>query len=58
MMKGRKEGPLPHELRDRPVPPVKGVVTDQTDVVLRPDGLMGPAPMANLEDTIVFDGWM
>ena len=57
-MKGKKEQPLSHELRDQPVPPVKGAVTDQTDVLLRPEGPMGPGPVANLEDTVLFDGWM
>ncbi len=54
----KKDRPVAHELRDRPVPPVKGAVTDQEDVLLRPEGTMGPRPTPNLDDTIIFDGWM
>ena len=54
----KKDRPVAHELRDRPVPPVKGAVTDQEDVLLRPEGSLGPKPTANLDDTIIFDSWM
>lgn len=57
MMK-KKDDHVAHELRDRPVPPVKGAVTDQADVILRPDGLAGQPGKVSLEDTIVFDGWL
>ena len=36
----KKEQPVPQELRDQPVPPVKGAVTDWQDAVLRPDRAM------------------
>jgi len=39
-MKKEKEIPAAQELRDQPVPPVKGAVPTQ-DVLLRPDGAMG-----------------
>ena len=49
---------MAHELRDRPVPPVKGAVTGQEDALLRPEGSLGPKPAPNLDDTIIFDSWM
>ena len=57
-MKKKKASPMAHELRDCPVPPVKGAVTDQEDVLLRLEGSLGPKPTANLDDTIIFDSWM
>ena len=36
-MKKDKHTPDTHELRDQPVPPVKGAVTESGDAVLRPD---------------------
>ena len=56
-MKKKKASPMAHELRDCPVPPVKGAVTDQEDVLLV-RGKPGPKPTANLDDTIIFDSWM
>lgn len=57
-MKKETETQVAHELRDRPVPPVKGAVTDQTDVRPDPEGRVGPRQSADLADTIVFDGWL
>ena len=57
-MRKKQETPAVHELRDRPVPPVKGAVTDCQDAVLRPEGAMAPGTAARLEDTAVFDGWL
>lgn len=54
----KKDDHVAHELRDRPVPPVKGSVTDQADVILHPDGKLNQPGMVNLEDTIIFDGWL
>ena len=53
-----KDSPVAHELRDRSVPPVKGADTDQEDELLRPEGTMGPRPTPNLDDAIIFEGWM
>ena len=49
---------MAHELRDRPVPPVKGAVTEPEDVLLahKPAGDTRPVP--TMEDTIVFGGWL
>ncbi|HIR51359.1 MAG TPA: hypothetical protein IAA53_08800 [Candidatus Avoscillospira avicola] len=57
-MKKKKESPVPHELRDQPVPPAKGAPGDMDDVLLWPEGPVGTRPVASLDDTIIFDGWM
>ncbi len=36
-MKKKQNDPAVHDLRDHPVPPVKGAVTDRGDVNLRPE---------------------
>lgn len=36
-MKKKQDDPAVHDLRDHPVPPVKGAVTDRGDVLLRPE---------------------
>lgn len=54
----KKDDHAAHELRDRPVPPVKGAVTDPADVLQRPDGQLSQPGMVSLEDTIIFDGWL
>lgn len=36
-MKRKQDDPAVHDLRDHPVPPVKGAVTDRGDVLLRPE---------------------
>lgn len=36
-MKKKQDDPAVHDLRDHPVPPVKGAVTDRSDVVIRPE---------------------
>lgn len=36
-MKKKQDDPAVHDLRDHPVPPVKGAVTDRGDVQLRPE---------------------
>ncbi len=54
-MKRKKNEPVIHELKDQPVPPVKGAVTDRVDdIVPRPEHRNG----VSLDDTIIFDGWM
>lgn len=54
-MKRKKDERVIHELKDQPVPPVKGMITDRMeDIVLRPENRRS----ADLEDTIIFDGWM
>jgi len=57
-MQKKKEAPAVHDLRDRPVPPVKGAVTDRQDAVLRPEGMMAPASIAGLEPHVSVDGWL
>ena len=39
-MKEKKTEPAVHDLRDRPVPPVKGAVTDLQDICPRPQTQM------------------
>ena len=36
-MKKKQDDPAVHDLRDHPVPPVKGAVTNGGDVLLRPE---------------------
>ena len=36
-MKKKQDETVTHDLRDRPVPPVKGAVTDRQDVQTRPE---------------------
>ncbi len=57
-MKKKKEAPSVHDLRDRPVPPVKGAVTDRQDVLIRPEGSMAPALQARLDDTGIIGSWL
>ena len=53
----QKDSHVTDALRDSPVPPVKGAVTDQRDVVLRPEGPRS-TKSAGLESTMIFDGWL
>ncbi len=53
-----KESHVGQELRDMPLPPVKGAVTDPEDVLLYPSRPLGKSRPVSLEDTIVFDGWL
>ena len=54
-MKRKKDERVIHELKDQPVPPVKGAVTDTVDdIVPRPEHRTS----ASLDDTIIFNGWM
>ena len=54
----KKEQPVPQELRDQPVPPVKGAVTDPQDAVLRPEGSLRQERTAQLEDSSIFGSWL
>ena len=36
-MKKKQDDPAVHDLRDHPVPPVKGAITDRGDAVIRPE---------------------
>lgn len=58
MMMKKKEEPTVQGLRDMPVPPVKGAVVDQPDVLPRPEERLGKTNAVDLEDTIIFDGWL
>ena len=55
-MKKEKHAPEAHELRDQPVPPVKGAVTDWSDAVLRPDAEM-KAHMPDQYDAVRYEMW-
>ena len=57
-MKRKKDDHVAHELRDRPVPPVKGAVTEPEDVVIHPRAAGNTRPVPTMEDTIVFNGWL
>ena len=55
-MKKDKYTPEIHEMRDQPVPPVKGVVTSQADAVPRPDAKMA-ARHPDQYDAVRFEMW-
>ena len=58
-MQRKKHETLRHELRDCPVPPVKGAVTDLQDLVQKPAGIFGvahPAEFADKANPAIFDG--
>ena len=55
-MKKDKHTPDSHELRDQPVPPVKGAVTEQADAVIRPDARM-TAHRPDQYDAARFELW-
>ncbi len=50
----KKEAPAVQELRDRPVPPVKGAVTDRRDLLPRPENVL-QRDTARPAD---FDSWL
>ena len=56
-MKEKRTDPAVHDLRDRPVPPVKGAVTDRQDVCPRPEH-RNAADTARIHDAVDFDNWM
>lgn len=56
MKKEEKEQPAFHELRDLPLPPVKGAVTDQQDAIMRPDAEM-KARGIDFYDALRFELW-
>lgn len=51
-----KHTPELHELRDQPVPPVKGRVTGQADALPRPDGQMS-ARRPDQYDAVRYELW-
>jgi len=53
-----KMTPAAHEMRDRPVPPVKGAVTDRQDAILRPEGMMAPSNGLQQELPTGLDSWL
>ena len=57
-MQKKKETPNPRELRDQPVPPVKGAVTDLQDAVLRPDRVMERDTLVRPENSVDFGSWL
>lgn len=50
--------PAPQQLRDKPVPPVKGAVVDREDVRIWPQCGMGKHAVSDFENTIRLDGWI
>ena len=55
-MSKEKHAPDMHELRDQPVPPVKGAVTEQPDAVRRPDARMS-AHQPDRYDAVRYAMW-
>ena len=58
IMEKKQKRPVPQELRDQPVPPVKGAVTDLQDAVLRPEGSIRQERAVQLEDSSIFGSWL
>lgn len=57
-MEKKKQDPEIRELKDPPVPPVKGAVTERPDVLLRPlDGMTGVRRIP-MEQVMALDGWL
>lgn len=56
MMKKKIER-KPQELRDRPVPPVKGAVNQQPDVVLRPNAALEQGLVSGPQAVTDVDNW-
>ena len=55
----KKDEHRPHELKDQPVPHVKGAVTElPEDILIRPNARQSLNRKAGMEDTVIFDGWM
>lgn len=46
------------ELKDPPVPPVKGAVTERPDVLLRPLDAMDGCRRIPMEQVMALDGWL
>lgn len=57
-MKQKKDEKQQHELRDRPVPPVKGAVNVPKDIVARPDVAMEQGLLSGPQAVMDFDGWL
>ena len=55
-MEKKKERPAVQELRDLPVPPVKGAVTDCQDMIMRPEEAL-KRPTAP-EAAVIPDSWL
>lgn len=43
------------QIKDRPVPPVKGAVTQMQDIVRKPAGIFGPEQLNQTANPLVFD---
>ena len=56
IMEKKKERPAVQELRDLPVPPVKGAVTDCQDMIMRPEEAL-KRPTAP-EAVVIPDSWL
>lgn len=56
-MKQKRDDSAAHELRDRPVPPVKGAVTDVEDVRPRPEQCMS-GNCVSFGDSASLESWL
>ena len=57
-MKEKKPDSVVHELRDCPVPPVKGAVTEPEDVIPWPDHPMGRQASSAADGIISSESWL
>ena len=55
-MKKEPKQPAVHEIRDLPLPPVKGAVTEHRDAIARPDAEQN-ARGVDFYDTLRFELW-
>lgn len=53
-----KRKPLERELKDPPVPPVKGAITERPDILLRPLDAMDGVRRIPMEQVMALDGWI
>jgi len=56
-MKKKHDDSAAHELRDRPVPPVKGAVTDLEDLRIRPEQTTSGSTVS-FGDSASMESWM
>ena len=57
MMKKKQDESAAHDLRDRPVPPVKGAVTDLEDLRIRPEQTTSGSTVS-FGDSASMESWM
>lgn len=57
-MEKKEQRPQPQEMKDPPVPPVKGAVMEKPDVLMRPLDAMTGVRRIPMEQVMALDGWL